>query len=1344
MSGKTYLRNQNFFKRDYFEAIKYILPGYLYEDDRETTAKAEDPIDLIINSHLDVAANFSSILNVSAVADSVYSGINSLSGIVPFFVKQNNLTNITTQNFEDRVLTYFNTNFKDFQSQEEFSTYAESTLLPALTLNSPDTTVFSDIGDSSAIHNYLINNLSWMYFLNTSGDSYSPSSYVKGLLVSSLYQGYPVRTSDGINGLSEHLWRNASGAYYPSALFASGSRYDLSGTQQLDKFKTWNDVIYSPLFSDNSDFRVRDKFEVYLESDLKSTTKVEDGPFARLIRALSFFAYDMSNETEEISTLYDIDDCPDEYLPLIAQLIGWDLFGNKPERWRLQLRNAVSIYKAIGTKKSIQSTVGTVFPKDVFPIESRVTELWESYVPYLIYYALATESKYFKSFQTWTASLAGSMDVDTYSTASMDTNIRLAVDRILEETVIQFPDKFPLKTWEDEFDSVFTYRDRDYTIPPFEEYPYYVNIELDQPMVEFISDRLACFGVRKQFALDVSSYITSNALNVDDEPKAGSWLIFTSGYNPPSNLDTLIRNLNDNRFDYASLWSGKSSHFKLVLEASEFDFTKKNLDETNSGDAINFIAQAVNKASPAHAIPLISLEVSGETDIMGFEASCLPHIYLDREEIDVGAGNNTFASGIYLNTYKRGINPNGNVIGKSATQSLVSPELIDVSSIGSVPRNTSRRRSYEKVMDFNGYYDRTGFNMPVAFDMASGLSGIPLGLVPSSLSYTPVSNHINLPPIWAQCEGLNSNNTYYEYDVSNTQDVRGQAANFQANTDRTTDRGQLPGIYAAMHRIGEEKKHLNALIDTTLSTSGMIQQLADFKLALYYELQALNPTELTAQNITTLRVLIYKFEALLSGEFTSYVTSATNANNPRYTFPASVNDYYNFEFGRDLHRLYNLYQDNFQWHRLSPEVQEQDGANVYSHTFGPLLYNHGFEKLGSVTGLVSTSFANPIKINVTGTSFTGAGSFVASSNDSMYLDTFERVTSGVIEAVELVLTSGTEEDSSFSVIKVPGSERASYEDPFLFDDTLLLLRSGVGAASRVRFDISKYAAESGHPVANNFLSPEHEFEVNLSSVISRDSGTTIGGKSVGVWIHTKPEDGKMWSFTPDDDWIQHDQLISRSDMLTKYAHTQQVASRPNDPQSTSSTSNFACLDQVSQNRTSPVIGLGLDDFSNLKVTFNTRNRELLLPRDYQKANNQLHRLNQNYVIEVFMSPGAQPDEFMLVKSLSVQDMTMKKLSEIFAAGTKSDPLCVLDDLKRGCEEYRVELTKQDLFDIFKHFNNIAGKNAAVAYASRDKAKTGTIMESDGGSRIDYRFPDELLTVSYGNFNAKKSEIRIPV
>lgn len=767
MSGKTYLRNQNFFKRNYFEALKYILPGYLYEDDVADTPREDDPIDVIINSHIDVADNFSAILSVST--------IDTFSSIAPYFVKQNELTNITTQSFEDKILSYFGKKFTDFDSADELGSFVDTTLLPSISLNNPNTTVFSGVGDASTIHSYLITNLSWMYFLNTSGPTYSPSSYVKGLITSNLYSGDSVRLNDGINGLTEYLWKNASGDYYPSASFASGTRSDLSGTQQLDKLKTWNDVVYSPLFADGSDFRVRDKFETYLDNNLKATSKVESGPFARLIRALSFFAFDINNDTEEISTLYDIDDCPDDYLPLVAQLIGWDLFGNNPDRWRLQLRNAVAIYKAVGTKRSIQSTINTVFPKNSFPIEGRVTELWESYVPYLIYYALATESPYFRSFQTWTPDLAMQMNVGTYSTSSMDDNIRLAVDRIILETIVQFPDKFPLNTWLEEFESVFTYRGRDYSIPPFEEYPYYVNTELTKDMVGFITDRLACFGVRQDFALDVSSYITSNALTEDDEPRLGSWLIFTSGYNAPPNLDNLIRNLSDNRFDYASLWSGKSSHFKLVLEASEFDFNKTNLNGIESGDAVNFISQAVSKVSPAHAIPVISLEVSADADTLSFDPDLLPVVYFPREEIDVGAGNNTFASGIFLNTYKRGINPNGNVVGRGATESLVSPELVNVSSIGSVPRNTSRRRNYAKVMPFEGYYDRTGFNMPVPKQNypTENQEFIPLGLNLSSCEYVPVTDHINVSGVWAQCENLFSNNVYNGVAVSSTYPVRG-------------------------------------------------------------------------------------------------------------------------------------------------------------------------------------------------------------------------------------------------------------------------------------------------------------------------------------------------------------------------------------------------------------------------------------------------------------------------------------------------------------------------------------------------------------------------------------------
>ena len=1337
MSGKTYLRNQNFFQRNYSEALKFILPGYLYEDDVSGTPKSDDLVDTIINNHIDIADNFSSILNVSAVSDSAFSSINTLEGIAPYFIKQNKLTNITTQSFEDKILSYFDAKFKDFTSQDEFATYVDNTLLSAITLNNPDTTRFSTIGDSSSIHNYLISNLSWMYFLNTSGASFSPSSYVKELLVSSLYLGKPVVTKDGINGLSEHVWKNASLAYYPSATFASGTRSDLSGTQQLDKLKTWNDVIYSPLFADSSDFRVRDKFETYVDSTLKSASKIEDGPFARLIRALSFLAFDINNDTEQISTLYDLDDCPDDYLPLVAQLIGWDLFGNNPERWRLQLRNAVSIYKAVGTKKAIQSTINSVFPKDSFPIQGRIAELWESYVPYLIYYSLATESPFYKDFSTWTPNLAASMNVEKYSTSSMDDNIRLSVDRILLEIIQQFPDNFPINSWLSEFEGVFNYRGRDYSIPPFEEYPYYVNTELSEDMVSFITDRLACFGVRQDFALDVSSYITTKALSNDDEPKLGSWLIFTSGYNQPPNLDNLIRNLNDKNFDYASLWSGKSSHFKLVLDSSEFDFDKKNLDTTDSGDALHFATKAVNNFAPAHAIPLISLEISAAPDNLGFEASCLPHVYLDSEELDVAAGDNHFASGIFLNTYKRGINTTGNVIKRAATQSLVSPELVNVSSLGSVPRKSSRRRSYEKIMPFAGYHDRTGFNMPVSFGMdASGLSGIPLGLNPSSQTFTPVSSIINLPPIWAQCENLNSANTYYEYDVSNTQNIRGKVGQFQQNKDRTIDRGQLPGIYAAMHRIGENKKQIKALIDLEASTSALNSYLDDLLLAL-----SLVVTEFERSR---LRGEIARIRGLLDGDVTSLVTSGTNANAVGYTFPESVNDYYNFEFGRDLHRLFRTYQENFRWHRLSPDIQDKDGANIFSHTFGPLLYNHDFEDLGSEQTLVATSFSATPSINVTSAPFTGTTSFAASSDSDMYLGTVERVSSGVLDSVELVLTSGLGDNNSFSIVRVPGSQRASFEDPFLFDNTFVLMRAGVGAATRVRFDISKYAADSTYPISNNFLSPDHNFEIDLRSLISRDSGTTLGGRGVGIWIHTKPENNKMWSFTPEGRWVQHSQLISRNEMLNEYSHINNIPSRANDPQSTNSTTNFQCLDQVSSVRTSPVIGLSSSSFDEFKVSFNTRNRDIRLPTEYQKEYNQLHRLNQNYVVEVFMTPGAQPDEFMLVDTVAIQDTTMNQLSRIFAAGTLNNPLCVVEDFKKICNEYRVDLTKQDLFDIFKHFNNIAGKNAATAYASRDKSKTATIMESEGGSRIDYRLPDALISVTRSDEDNRKALTMTPV
>ena len=177
MSGKTYLRNQTYFKPNYFEALKYLLPSYLYDDDITGTPKADDVADVVVNSHLDIANSISSVIHVSAVVGTAYSSIDSIAGIAPFFVKQNELTNITTQEFESDILSYFNRTFNGFATSGAFDSFTQETLLPAINLNNPDSTYFSSIGDSSAIHNHLINKISWLYFLNTSGVSYDPSAF---------------------------------------------------------------------------------------------------------------------------------------------------------------------------------------------------------------------------------------------------------------------------------------------------------------------------------------------------------------------------------------------------------------------------------------------------------------------------------------------------------------------------------------------------------------------------------------------------------------------------------------------------------------------------------------------------------------------------------------------------------------------------------------------------------------------------------------------------------------------------------------------------------------------------------------------------------------------------------------------------------------------------------------------------------------------------------------------------------------------------------------------------------------------------------------------------------------
>ena len=1272
MSGKKYLLNQTYFKPNYYKALEFILPQYLKEDDIETFGTTDDLEDQIINSNIDAANNLSSLLNISAIANTAYSSLSTLNGIAPYFVKQNNLTDITPARFEKNILNKLDYSFSDYKTIDSFASFVSGTLLPTIHLNTP-TAVFTAGDAASATHIYLTENLSWMYFLNTSGSNYSPSSYVADQIVNKLYKGNPILLNDGIKGLVEYLWKNGDTGYYPST-FASGTDTWVSGTQQLDNLQTWVDVIYSPLYSDSSDFNVRDKFDMFIDSNVQAQETIPNGPYTKLLRALSFLAFDINNDSEMLSTLYDIEDCPNDLLPLIAELIGWDLFGSDPERWRLQIRNAVKVYKAVGTKKSLQFAMDTVFPKTAFPIESRITELFESYVPFLIYYALATESSRFKSFSTWTSPIAASLNVLGYSTSSLDDNIRMAVDRILLETYVKFPDRFP--TFPNE-EKGFEYRGRVYPIPPFEEYPYYVNVELTPDMIEFIADRLACFGVRKQFALDTSGYIEANTINVDDEPRAGSMLFFTSGYNDPPNLGTLVTNLNDTKFEYVSLWSGKSSHFKLVFDASEFDFIKTGIDlaDTDSQDAFFIASKITRKMAPAHSIPLVSLELSA-TDTLDYSASMLPLVALDKVEIDSGAHRNHILSGLVLGSYKRGVEPNGVDVHRGANYSLFTDAYLGAVDSNALSRNTLRRRSFEKVMPMNGYYDRTGFNMPVSYYMASSLSGLPLGFIPSSCQFADITDYGNLPAVYSKCETISSTNSFYGFAVSDALQARGHVA--LGVMSKHMDRGQLPAIYDAMHSIQEKQKVIEAEI-TYGDVSGHIESASNV-----YQSEANKATELSG------------------------------------AFPNSYNDYYFFSFGRDISRLYQTYTSNFERHALAPHILDMDGTNLFSHAWGPILRNHDFDTLGTGTNSITvSSISNITKMSPVSPEFTGTLSYIASEATDMYLDRKDRVLSGLVEGVELVHTSGSYVSNEFSVFRVDSSFKTSVNDPYMFDRTFISSRSTGNGLSRIRFDMSKYGQHASRPVQTTFLLPDHKFKCTVKSLLTNSEGTSFGnGRQFGVWIHTKPEEGNMWSYV-DGSWVRHSQLPTRAEAIS-YSKIFQFPEKTKE-EVAAEERNFICLDNITTTPNLPVMRLRETDFTEFELTFDTANRLLRLPKDYRDNHTQLHRTDQEYVVEVFLLPTGALDEFMLIDNVKLQDTTLKLMTEKFVGGKYQDPLCDLPYRKGGCQEYRVATTKEELMKIFRFFNDLAGKNSATGYASRDSIQSSSTMGTNGGSRADHRF-----------------------
>lgn len=1263
-------RGRKYFKHNYIEVLESLTPKFYLQDDLDTFDRQISPVDEIINSHIDVVNNFNTIFNISGTTEG--SALRTFSGAAGYFVKQNNPLKLDAFDFDRLILNPLGKKLNEFSTSADFRNYVVSTLLPNIQLNNP-IYLFNKI-DQAAAHDYLINNLSWLYFLNkpeSAAASYQPSSYVLDLLVKKIYYGETIRLNDGIKGLTNYIWKN----YTTCSLFESliptaykqGSEKFTSGTQSLQKLETLVDVIYSPLLSDSKDTRVQDAFDNYIAVGEYKRTIESAGAFRKLLVAMSYGMFDINDQVNNILLLHSIDDCPDQYLPYLADIIGWELIGPNPDRWRMQLKNAVAIYKAKGTKTALQLVTDTLFGlnnSDKRSVDSNIQELWESYIPNLLYYALATETSAFANFDVWSHATAEALNIPDYSDTDMDTNIRLVVDDIIRRAAYLFPDKFFIGTRPftlDDESFVFKYRGRITNIPPWEMEKYYRYCGLDKPMLDYFYDRLVCLGVRKSFADDWYSYIEKNVFSDDRISPRNGWLFFTQNNELPSNYDYILGNLDQKKYKFLSLWNGKSSHFNLSLTASTFNINTDSF-QFGSYTGLQSVSRAIDVFTPAHAIPNLDLNIL-DSDTAGYNEIICPNVVFTPDDI--------FVSGAIAGFESSGMNMSslGRVFKRTAVDNISDVVFTSTTPLANLRRTSVRRRNYKNIISKDGWYYRDGFNMPPYFAASSVQNSnyyLPLGYIPSAGKYVAISDYKSLPQVYTKCEDLNSDSVINGVITSSTFPCRGIDYYLSSCASYAT-RGDADPIIGLMHRKFVERAYADA-------ASSLTEE------AFFTTYQA-------------------------SAAFMDIARNLSNASGG----PNSIEDYFGFEFGRGVHRAYRQYVTYFSGHDLSEQILDLSGGpNVISHAYGPLLFNGFFDKAGSAATtykIITSAIGSEVLIDsgygsgILSILGSPSGTYVASTPQSLYVEKYEFRNPHILSGLEFVQTSGDSEKNSFVVYNLSVSDSRESQENFAFVNSLIKMKSSsFYGLPRLRYSLRNYDIP-------NLLIPEHEFELTTKLFIGKESGGNIGGGAVGVWIHTDPEDGYVWSYDRDFNWVVDpvtDLNLQKVQNLSHY-YSIPLQSIPD----TVLTSSIPCINQVFE--TSTITKIGIENltsalFQEFKIKFNTFNPPICIPNYYSTVGKQVHRSNQGYTIEIFMLPDETNDTYTILDYVECKDIS----------------------LNTDVSKY----TPAELLTVFRYFVDIAG-----ARASRQAAITSGSFDTSGGSRLNYRYhPDWGPNIKSAGFN----------
>jgi hypothetical protein len=1123
--------------------------------------------------------------------------------------------------------------------------------------------------------------------------------------------------------------------------------------------------------------------------------------------------------------------------------------GYDPSRWRLQLRNAVEIYKATGTKHAIQLAINSVFADTSFDLSGGISELYESYVPHLIYYALATYSPAFNNRDTWTQSTSTKLSIPEYNSRNFDENIRNYVDHILLDLLQTNPENFIfsgtsfpvskvvnskngktfcfeprslkykdysyipeshtedynkatlkgalpfigpdgfgvyvlgktamleegcgeekekvyLEHMEQNKNFVFSYRQhKDFPIPPFEELLYYKDTKITQSLVNRLIDRLQCAGVTEEGVLAVSEYILNNSLRASDDIRSNNnFLLFTSSLQTPPNFKEVLSTSSIGKAEYLSLWSGKSSHFRVSFDATDYNFLSK-VQNKSSAFALLDSARVAEKFSPAHAIPLVDAFVSS-LDFVVIDSNSSDSL-LNYKEGDSGLDSSgAFNNYSLCSVDMRALYPNLNFM-REHVDSVYDPLVSSVGAVATTPRNSFRRRDYRNLLPKDGVFFRDGFSMPINLDASttenslplasSSLGFMPLGYVPSAGCFFPVTDYTrdDRGP-YDSCESLQSANTFSGVDTSNTFPCRGlhtpataSGSTLVAGGNYST-RDTLPDIYAVYHKLGEEVKLNEARI-------------------------------YVSSNFNASSTEFFKTHLWKNNE-QSYANSSTQLSG---AFPNSEYAYDQFSLGPDIHKLYKNYTNVFRRHSLGyPELDSDGGPTLFSHTYGPLVYNGKFNVAGSSTDLaletssmINTDVENVTLVDMLSEVYPGAsgilgptagiasGTYEVTSYTDMIVPLVGQaepvsgsvltVSGGefrnkyILSGIEFVGTSGAASANNFQIYNLDSSNYNRYKGNYAINNTIIKLKA-IDGLPRIRFDLARSTTFSGvfsPPYVNtgprnaeascagpdwaaidqftntaNFLSPDHEYKLDIKALTGSESKPIFGESQFGVWIHTGLDADGYYSYWNGSSWVQHDARKITRDAVT------QIQSHLFTPEKTHPKEIINCYNKIINSKylvNNPAIILDLEayHFDKYSLSFDTNNDNT--------CGKDLHSYEQEYYVEIFISPNLSEgnDRFLLLDSVSLNDNTLKELANVIPNSPFTTNLCPSTIKTPVCPE---ELRK-----LFIFFNKISAVSKGSGLATRIHTDSEGVYNTSGGSRNTYRvhpYWDPIQTPTGTKFN----------